>query len=174
MSSGEKTKKLWQDPEYREKMRQKHLGQKNSKESIRLQVENRRRNGWWKDPSKTIKRFSTVRIGVKRPNLSKEKHWNWLNGKSFEPYSKEFDTELREFIRNRDNLQCQMCFISQNDLRTKSNKRCKLSVHHIDYDKKNSMPSNLVSLCKSCHMKTNLHRESWTLFFNKNNEDSFT
>ena len=39
-----------------------------------------------------------------------------------------------------------------------------LDVHHIDYDKKNSNHDNLVSLCHSCHMKTNVEkkRNYWT------------
>jgi hypothetical protein len=41
----------------------------------------------------------------------------------------------------------------------------KLDVHHIDYDKKNGDPRNLVSLCKSCHIKTNYNREYWIEYF---------
>ncbi|TXH47080.1 MAG: HNH endonuclease, partial [Desulfurellales bacterium] len=37
----------------------------------------------------------------------------------------------------------------------------KLQVHHIDYDKKNSHPDNLIALCHSCHMKTNFNRSYW-------------
>jgi len=31
----------------------------------------------------------------------------------------------------------------------------------IDYDKLNIKPKNLISLCHSCHMKTNYNREYW-------------
>jgi len=37
----------------------------------------------------------------------------------------------------------------------------KLSVHHVDYDKYNSDPSNLVALCDTCHPMTNWNREYW-------------
>ena len=37
----------------------------------------------------------------------------------------------------------------------------KLAVHHIDYDKLNLNPNNLISLCISCHVKTNKDREYW-------------
>ena len=41
----------------------------------------------------------------------------------------------------------------------------KLDVHHIDYDKKNNDPKNLISLCRKCHMKTNKNRKYWTKYF---------
>jgi hypothetical protein len=41
----------------------------------------------------------------------------------------------------------------------------KLSVHHIDYDKMNSDEKNLISLCVSCHSKTNINRKHWKIFF---------
>ena len=43
---------------------------------------------------------------------------------------------------------------------------CKLDVHHIDYDKTNCDPNNLVSLCDSCHAKTGFgNRERWKMYF---------
>jgi hypothetical protein len=36
-----------------------------------------------------------------------------------------------------------------------------LPVHHIDYDKKNNDERNLITLCISCHSKTNANREYW-------------
>ena len=40
-------------------------------------------------------------------------------------------------------------------------------VHHIDYDKKNNSKKNLITLCRSCHAKTNFKRKEWqTLFEN--------
>jgi hypothetical protein len=40
-----------------------------------------------------------------------------------------------------------------------------LHIHHIDYDKKNCNPDNLIALCHSCHMQTNHHREFWKNYF---------
>ena len=37
--------------------------------------------------------------------------------------------------------------------------------NHIDYDKDNLDPKNLISLCKSCHMKTNHNRAYWINYF---------
>jgi hypothetical protein len=41
----------------------------------------------------------------------------------------------------------------------------KLPVHHIDYDKKNNVPLNLISLCKSCHSKTGYNRDNWIVYY---------
>jgi len=82
-------------------------------------------------------------------------HYNWKDGSSFEPYPLEFNSFLRRQIRRRDGQTCQYCG---------GLGRC---VHHIDYDKENNDPSNLVTLCASCHGRTtNNNREIWTALFN--------
>jgi len=80
---------------------------------------------------------------------------NWQGGKSFEPYTIQFNKELKELIRQRDGYKCQLCGMPECE-----NMR-KLSIHHIDYNKKNCLPSNLISLCIKCHLKTNTKREYW-------------
>jgi len=77
------------------------------------------------------------------------KHWNWQNGKSFEPYCPKFNKELKERIRNRDGRICMICHKSEMDNGEK------LCVHHIDGDKMQGCGKKwyLVSLCRSCHMK---------------------
>jgi hypothetical protein len=92
-------------------------------------------------------------------NHSGENHYNWQGGISKEPYSQDWTKELKEQIRERDNYQCQICFISEDLL--KDNYHKKLTIHHIDYDKKNCSPDNLISLCGSCHTKTNYNRDEW-------------
>jgi len=91
------------------------------------------------------------RLGSKNPA--------WLGGKSFEKYGMEFNNKLREKIRQRDNYKCQMCWTTENDVDHK------LSVHHIDYDKKNNSENNLILLCRKCHSKTNFTREDWQIHF---------
>ena len=71
----------------------------------------------------------------------------WQGGKSFEPYSTDFKTSIKERVRNRDNLTCVMC--GKGEI---LNGR-KLDAHHMDSDKMNTDPSNLVSICRSCHNK---------------------
>lgn len=82
---------------------------------------------------------------------------NWKGGISFEPYGKEFNNKLKSRIRVRDSNQCQVCFIYE-DNKTHH-------VHHVDYCKKNNDPSNLITLCVTCHGKTNGNRESWMRYF---------
>jgi len=91
------------------------------------------------------------RIGEKSPA--------WRGGISFEPYGSEFNRELKSRIRARDNNQCQIpeCGIYENG-------KCH-AVHHIDYDKKNNEDWNLITLCHSCHNKTNGNREHWQKYF---------
>ena len=83
----------------------------------------------------------------------------WRNGISFEPYGIEFNKALKDFVRRRDNWKCQLCGAPQEEFTTK------LMCHHIDYNKKDSNYKNLISLCKSCHTKTNHNRDYWTNYF---------
>ena len=62
-------------------------------------------------------------------------------------------------IRDRDNHCCVICNKQEEDLGRK------LDIHHIDYNKLNSFPQNCVSLCRSCHAKTNTNRTAWIVFF---------
>jgi hypothetical protein len=86
-----------------------------------------------------------------------EKNPMWNGGTSFEPYTPDFNERLKAQIRERDDYTCQICELKQ------ENKR--LAVHHIDYNKKNCSPENLISLCGRCHAKTNSNREKWIEFF---------
>lgn len=62
---------------------------------------------------------------------------------------------MRRQIRERDGYTCRYCGGFGN------------CVHHIDYDKNNNDPLNLVTLCASCHgMTTNNNRDLWTGIFN--------
>lgn len=80
---------------------------------------------------------------------------NWVGGISKLPYSFDFTQKLKDEIRKRDNYCCQICGKSE-----KKNRK-KLSIHHIDYDKKNCDINNLICLCNKCHPKTNFNRDYW-------------
>lgn len=108
-------------------------------------------------------KYCSRRCWVKGQNG--KNHWNWQGGISFEPYGPEFNEELKEQIRKRDNYRCQECFRHQDELFTETGKRYKLIVHHIDYNKTNNKPKNLNSLCRGCHLQTNFSREDWTKYF---------
>jgi transposase len=83
----------------------------------------------------------------------------WIDGRSFEPYPIEFNDKLKEKIRERDGYACQECKMTQDEL------GYSLSVHHIDYDKNNCSEDNLISLCQSCHIKTNWNRNNWIEYY---------
>lgn len=89
---------------------------------------------------------------------NKENHPNWKGGTSFEPYSPDWDETLKSKIKTRDNNECQ-------NHNCKSIKIIQLHVHHIDYNKKNCSESNLITLCVSCHSKTNYNRKYWEKFY---------
>lgn len=86
---------------------------------------------------------------------------NWRGGLSREPYPLRFDEKLKEKIRKRDNYTCQLCGCLQEDYFQK------LSVHHIDYDKRNLDERNLISLCCGCNTKVNNNRKNWVRVFAK-------
>ena len=94
-----------------------------------------------------------------KKGMKPETHPHWQGGISFEPYGLEFNNKLKEQIRKRDNHTCQECYKIQKEL------KYKLSIHHIDYNKQNNNPNNLISLCKKCHAKTNFKRDDWTKYF---------
>ena len=79
---------------------------------------------------------------------------NWKGGISIEPYCDAWkDRDFKKDIQARDGQKCQ-----NPDCR----KNCvSLTVHHIDYDKKNCHPQNLITLCISCNARANFNREFW-------------
>jgi 5-methylcytosine-specific restriction endonuclease McrA len=79
-------------------------------------------------------------------------HPQWVGGLS--EYPNEWNDKLKSIIRQRDNHRCWLC----RDMQEGQNYR--LDVHHIDYNKKNCHPDNLVSLCKRCHRKTNVSKHA--------------
>lgn len=86
--------------------------------------------------------------------LKGDKNGSWKGGISFGDYGFEFNNNLKTKIRKRDKFTCAAC--NKNGY----------SVHHIDYNKINNSEVNLITLCRSCHGKTNFRREEWNIFFN--------
>lgn len=89
----------------------------------------------------------------------------WQGGTSFEPYPSDFNERLKKKILRRDCYVCQKCGITQEESLKKI--RRKLTIHHIDYDKKNCDESNLITLCLRCNIDANFNREYWTIYFSQ-------
>ena len=91
-------------------------------------------------------------------DLRGEKSYMWKGGKNLYPYG--WRNTLRDAIRRRDGYRCCLCRKAQKQ------DEDRLCVHHIDYDKDNLDSKNLISLCRSCHSKTNMGtRQAWTIYF---------
>ena len=98
-------------------------------------------------------------LGIHRWNSDNP---NWQGGLKALPYGPEWNNKLKQEIKERDDYTCQLC----GDKILKQTKRKFLSVHHIDYNKKNNSKNNLISLCNFCNSSVNKDREDWTIFFN--------
>ena len=147
----------------------RHLSEETKKKMSNRMKGNNFRLG--KHMSKEFIRKMSERLkGKKRPPRSEEwkknisishkgskAHWCWKGGISFEPYSINWTETLKRSIRERDYYVCRLCSKPQGDIAH--------DVHHIDYDKKNCNPENLITLCKKCHSKTNSHRDYWIKLF---------
>ena len=92
-----------------------------------------------------------------------KKHQCFLHGNRTKDYGKGWGELLRIQIRKRDNYTCQNCGMDNNKCFDKF--KCMLNVHHINYNKYDNKESNLISLCCSCHMKTNYNRDYWHVFY---------
>lgn len=103
----------------------------------------------------TLEKMRLAKIG----KYLGEKNPSWRGGISKEPYAFEFNKQLKELIRNRDGYKCQLCGMPECE------NIVKLSIHHIDYIKKNCLPDNLITLCGSCNAKVNFNRDYWEGYF---------
>ena len=86
-----------------------------------------------------------------------EKSHFWQGGITNSPYAVDWTKTLKRSIRERDNYICQVCGELQKDEI--------FSVHHIDYNKLNCNPENLITLCRKCHTRTNFKRTYWLNYF---------
>jgi hypothetical protein len=156
----EETKKTigWKkSPEFSEenkinlkKMQDANVGKRQSEETVKKRVE---KNRGKKRTDELKNRMSEM--------FSGEKGSNWMGGKSFEPYTIDFNDRFKKSVKKRDGC-CLLCNVSFNDLKLLKRNIC---IHHINYDKLLSVKENCVSLCNNCHTLTNHNRDKWIVFF---------
>lgn len=89
----------------------------------------------------------------------------WKGGLKLEPYCQIWNVkDFREEIKERDSYRC------TNPYCTGFNSHV-LSLHHINYDKKDCNPKNLITICRSCNSRANVdrrwHRKWYETLMNK-------
>lgn len=148
--------------ETKDKLRQANSGERNygwgkhlsQKHKNKLSAAHKgEKNYWYGRKNPTVAKRNRQQVG--------EKNGRWQGGISFEPYALEFNKQLKELIRSRDGYKCQKCGCSEIENAEK------FSIHHIDYNKKNCLPINLLSLCRSCNAIVNANRKKWTRYFQR-------
>lgn len=83
-----------------------------------------------------------------------EKHLFFNNWSSLLPYDQNFNREFKLSILQRDNHRCIVC----------GNSEKSLNIHHVDYNKQNTCEENCITLCDSCHARTNIASERYSWF----------
>ncbi len=68
--------------------------------------------------------------------------------------------ELRKIVYKRDNYRCQECGVHCHNGK-------RINAHHIDYDITKNDLFNLITLCASCHAKTNFRRVHWIIHYTR-------
>lgn len=126
-------------------------GKQHSPESKKKISENKKNKPSWNKGIKGIpwtedrKKAQLLYIPKPRKNV--------LNGREYHP----FWHEIRKLVYKRDGNRCREC-----------GRFGKMNAHHIDYDITNNDLSNLITLCMSCHSKTNFKRVDWINHYTEN------
>lgn len=151
--------------ETRDKIRKAHLGMKPTEETREKLVKSHLGqipgNKGKKTPRSIVEKMRRTKLGDKLYEerkrlglLDKRRVWN-------EFYSSDF-VENRKMVYRRDGWRCQIC-----DYKCDRTVKGFIQCHHIDYDINNNQLSNLITLCRSCHMKTNSNRKHWRELLSK-------
>jgi len=162
----------WQDPEYIEKRKEAH-SKAMRRPGVRAKIGAKSKELWsnpkyrtalvrarkavWEDPEYKERQVARIRAMCQTPEWKAAHtfigpdHPHWCGGDT--EYGPEFTDELKEYIRERDGYQCVNCEAPE-DGRAHD-------CHHVDYNKYNNDPTNLVTLCIPCHRRTNHNRRFW-------------
>ncbi len=129
-----------------------NTGRKHTKETKEKIANTKRKNptNYWLGKKRPMREDIKKKISTA---LKGEKSYLWKGGITYNPYSVDWTRTLKRSIRERDNYICQIC------------NQYGYAVHHIDYNKENCNPNNLITLCIKCHAKTNQNRSYWIDYF---------
>ena len=151
--------------ETRDKISRAHLGLRPSVETL-LKLRNSHLgippgNKGKKTPRYIVEKMRRKKLGDKVYEerkrlgiLDYRKVWNGY-------YPAEF-IEARGKIYKRDSWRCQKC-----EYKCDRTIMGKIQCHHIDYNQLNNSSTNLITLCFSCHIKTNSNRGYWKQYFSQ-------
>ena len=111
--------------ETKQKLSQAHMG-KVLPDEHRLKISNSLVDRW------ASGEFDSIHVG-------KYNH-KWKGGID-RAYPNEFSKKLKEEIKDRDDYKCRFCYKSKE----------RLAIHHIDGNRENNDPENLITSCDNCH-----------------------
>lgn len=115
--------------------------------------------------------------GKRMPEISRENHWNWQNGKTALNDKIRNSLEYKQWrfaVYQRDYFTCQIC-----GYKSKYKKgNCDICANHIkkfsDYPDLRFLLENGITLCRDCHRGLVNHNEKeWESYFNFNLETKF-
>lgn len=154
--------------EQREKLRQAklknpvkyYLGKKRSKETREKISKSLKGRFTGEDhPMYGINHTDEVKVKMSMCKIG-DNHWNWKGGISNDPYCEVWkDKEYKSDIKKRDENRC------QNPFCRKIKSTYGINLHHIDYNKQNCRPENLIAICHSCNVRANYERSFWQFFY---------
>lgn len=78
-------------------------------------------------------------------------NYNWRGGSANRPYAPGFTERLKLQIAKRDGFRCMVCGLRRG--------KGTHVVHHLDWQKHDHHPDNLVLLCRPCHGRHHAHGE---------------
>ena len=122
----------------------------------------------YKENKMPVRKGGTHKWGDKiSKSVTGKRNGRYVDGSSYIPlrkrYPRAFNWRLKEKIKQRDNFVCQRCGITEKEHIKKTGR--KLSVNHINFDKKDIREKNLNTLCVSCNTIVNSNRSYWTKVF---------
>jgi len=147
------------NPEIKNKMI-RTMKEKFSNYDFRMFISKRTKEGMLEKgyTSEVISRLT--KEGMKDLDLSGPNSASWLGGSPYKGYCPSWrGDEFREYIFERDNKECQNPYCWHTSER--------LTRHHIDYDKKNCSPKNVITLCNSCNARANKNRNYWRRLYKR-------
>lgn len=126
-----------------------------------------------KEHARKLRKRGIIPVGFKGPHTEEAKarsraaliermkdptkHHFWKGGiSSDKQYGRDY-RKVRDGVKERDFYTCR-------------NPKCKgvstrIVAHHIDYNKRNCIPKNMITLCHACNIWANINRSFWKLYY---------